>query len=276
MSPCRFCGSQRCGGECVRSYYSTSPYQPWLPARSDEVERQVSLYGSAWLDDREQLVPRDRTPRLVRKEVQTNGVRTAYLAIDVYGTKWVSDDGLVYRPFRQNRGFPQYAPMMPIPKPDLPVRQQEDTYVGFKTSRLVADGGRLRIKGMTGKVYDIDATAACGAGGTHKAPERQCSCGFHALIDAPSNWEYGGFRTTVELFGTVIRGERGWRAERQRVLKVEARQECEVSGHKEKAVGFTLDKSGVIIAVCEDHAVLSYATPAELTGKLGTKVRWAS
>jgi hypothetical protein len=191
-------------------------------------------------------------------------------------------------------------------KSPLPTRQQTDPFVGYKTLRVVASDGRLQFRGWTGTVYGLDATASCHAGGivvftpamarqmmglpplseeeenaespsspSHSSPSESCSCGFYALKDRPSDWEYGAFLASVELFGKVVVAKLGWRAERQRILKIEAKRTCVVDNHNVPAVGFSTSADGSIIAVCAEHGVLGYSTPAELTGKLGTEVRWA-
>jgi hypothetical protein len=99
----------------------------------------------------------------------------------------------------------------------------------FKLARVEGD----QFVPLTGRgSYLADATAACMAGSRHphKAPDRRCSCGFHALSDA----ELPGFAMadcaalTVALSGRVLAFE--WpaggflfRAERQTVVRVDPR-----------------------------------------------------
>ena len=184
----------------------------------------------------------------------------------------------------------------------LPVREQTDTFIGYKTLKVFAHDGKLQFRGVCGNYYGVDATAECRgdapwklnyvqyfaagirppafapdpdfAPGNHKSPLQGCTCGLYALKEPADDWEYGAFRATVELFGTVIVGEKGYRAERQRILKIEARRECVVC--HEVAAGFSTGADGQVVAVCEQHGVLSCASPSELTGKLGTEVRWAA
>ena len=194
---------------------------------------------------------------------------------------------------------------VPFPLSSLPERNQADPYVGYKTLALVIDEGRIRCKGCTGSIYDIEAVASCNIptlyyGGitsgvltvaqarafvqalgqesaitdlTHKSPDPLCRCGFYALAERPGDWEYGLFMAQVELYGRVVRGERGYRAERQRVLSLEARRIC--TRCKQKAHGFAVGDSGQISTMCSKCSVLSLAKPAEMTAKLGTQVSWA-
>ena len=212
-------------------------------------------------------------------------------------------------------GYPWQSTPNPVPK-NLPVRQQSDPWIGYKTLKMVVDEGRLRFRGQTGAVYDLESTAKCaamnsvwaytnaiyssqqirytyGVDGTitahldppipeqssqelHRSPDPDCSCGFYALADRPKDWEYGAFLAQVELYGRTVRGELGWRVECQRVLQIEAKKTCVVNGHGTDAVGFSTGADGTIIAVCKDHGALNYATPSELTGKIGTEVRWSA
>jgi hypothetical protein len=163
----------------------------------------------------------------------------------------------------------------------LPVRQQQATYVAYKTLKVWANEGRLRLCAYNGAKYDIEDIAACSIRQferkpDHLSPVEGCGCGFYALIEKPTEWEYGAFRAQVELFGRVVRGERGYRAERQRVLSLEAQRICVNLNCKKKAHGFSVGANGQISAMCSKCAVLALAQPAEMTAKLGTQVSWAS
>src|SRR6201996_5763808 len=80
--------------------------------------------------------------------------------------------------------------------------------------------------------YPADARAECrsrGARGGHRAPDPECTCGFHALSDRrlPGLPVYSGFSAlTVALSGRVLAFEWAgegvlWRAERQTVVRIE-------------------------------------------------------
>jgi hypothetical protein len=195
----------------------------------------------------------------------------------------------------------------------LPQREQADPYVGYKTLALVIDEGRIRCKGCTGSIYDIEAVASCNIptlyyGGitsgvltvaqarafvqalgqesaitdlTHKSPDPLCRCGFYALAERPGDWEYGVFMAQVELYGRVVRGERGWRAEHQRILRLEAKRVCPYNHQDDldrSAVGFISAASETLIPVCDHHGQQhsNFMDLAELTGKIGTEVAWAA
>src|SRR5919202_6393756 len=81
---------------------------------------------------------------------------------------------------------------------------------------------------MTGSgSYPADAWALCRRGGRHKAPERACTCGFHALSDpwAPFPPGVGFVHLEVALSGRVLAFEWSgggvlFRAARQTVMRV--------------------------------------------------------
>lgn len=103
--------------------------------------------------------------------------------------------------------------------------QQIDTIVGYKTVHVTRDdAGVYLISGMRDS-YGIEATATCQAFSTmfdkkHKAPKLDCQCGFYAVKEKAGNYQYH-VEAEVELYGTVIEHERGYRAEKQRILRLQ-------------------------------------------------------
>lgn len=71
--------------------------------------------------------------------------------------------------------------------------------------------------------FGVVATAACGAGQRHPAPEITCGCGFYSV---PLDQELFNrartdlFEALVELSGTVIEHTGGFRAYHQRILEL--------------------------------------------------------
>lgn len=65
----------------------------------------------------------------------------------------------------------------------------------------------------------LDDIAKCGIGRDHRPPYPNCTCGFYAMKVRP-DWP-GEAVAEVELFGVVIEHEKGWRAERQRIISIE-------------------------------------------------------
>jgi hypothetical protein len=127
---------------------------------------------------------------------------------------------------------------------------------GYKVARLVADtstpaGGFLGL--TVGGLYGSDTTASCEvlAGSlppkrrwgrrrippAHGAPDLSCSCGFYAYQQRapatdllasrpPISRLFGTALLEVDLGGTVIEFDRGFRASRQRVLGVQVPRWC--------------------------------------------------
>jgi hypothetical protein len=127
---------------------------------------------------------------------------------------------------------------------------------GYKVARLVADptSGTGEFLGATfGGLYSHDSTAVCEVlEGTlppprrwgrrslprsHEAPEIACSCGFYVLRDRSDATEllsgrppisrlFGVVLLEVDLSGTVIEFDHGFRASHQRVLGVQVPRWC--------------------------------------------------
>lgn len=127
---------------------------------------------------------------------------------------------------------------------------------GYKVARLVVDPvtGRASFLGLTlGGLYDQEGAAGCevlsGAlppprrwgrrtpPSAHDAPDLACTCGFYALADRgeaaellasrpPVSRMFGAVLLEVDLAGTVIEFDRGYRAGHQRVLGVQVPRWC--------------------------------------------------
>jgi hypothetical protein len=140
----------------------------------------------------------------------------------------------------------------------LPTEQRpsHDRPGGFKIARLVADPvtGRASFLGLTlGGLYEQDSAAGCEVLSgtlppprrwgrrrpppTHAAPDLGCTCGFYALADRgeatellatrpPVSRMFGAVLLEVDLAGTVIEFDRGYRAGHQRVLGVQVPRWC--------------------------------------------------
>jgi hypothetical protein len=128
--------------------------------------------------------------------------------------------------------------------------------LGYKVGRLVAEpqGTGGCFLGMTvGGLYTSDATATCEVldgrlppprrwgrrviPSPHVAPDLACSCGFYAFNRAdaatqllaerpPVSRLFGAALLEVDLAGTVIGFDRGFRASQQRVLGVQVPRWC--------------------------------------------------
>lgn len=194
----------------------------------------------------------------------------------------------------------------------LPEEQGEDARRGYKTAQVLvsADGTTARMWGITvGGSYGADDRARCIRGCT--PPALGCTCGFYALKRRDEALDLlretlvvNGLRhkalLAVELDGSVLEYERGYRAERQRVMGVEFERGCSrctdlgrprlattlaaSRSHRispfARALGTTQPsarpKMLPVRPVCDEHvpddAVV--LTPGQLAGLLGAEVSW--
>jgi hypothetical protein len=95
--------------------------------------------------------------------------------------------------------------------------------------KLARPAGDKFVPLTRGAAYPADARAECRAWGTHRAPDPQCACGFHALSSQrlpglPVRRDFAAL--SVALSGRVLAFEWDgegvlWRAERQTVVRVD-------------------------------------------------------
>lgn len=119
-----------------------------------------------------------------------------------------------------------------LPVDDVPA---EDAPRGYKAAQLLIspDGDRVRLAGIAvGGVYDVDDAAVCILGRSHEPPQLGCECGFYAFDRRGDATDLLCRRLgldqevvvealcTVDLAGTVVVCDRGYRAGWQRVLDV--------------------------------------------------------
>jgi hypothetical protein len=118
-----------------------------------------------------------------------------------------------------------------LERPDVPDVVQEsltltadETWVvwAHKVARPAGD----RFRPLTGgDPYPRDAIAGCLTGADHKAPQRTCTCGFHALsTQAAPLVSFGAWQLEVALSGRILAfdwagGGVLFRAERQTVIR---------------------------------------------------------
>lgn len=170
-------------------------------------------------------------------------------------------------------------------KREPPHIPRQDPVLGWKTLQVVPIADTYLLKGPV-DLYGVDATATCRGPDRfqhpdHPSPDWGCRCGFYALAERPEFYEYGIFLARVELFGTVIEGDRGWRASRQRVLGLQARPICPFGDRCSRPVGFLTDY-GHLFPVCAHHGHLykdlyrrtPLLTLADLSAAIGTEVTW--
>lgn len=87
----------------------------------------------------------------------------------------------------------------------------------------------------------------------HAAPGVDCECGFYAVpADKLEHFKYGGATLQVELSGTVIEHELGYRAEHQRVLAWTP-PPCSGCGKIAKRAWFAPGKDTQVVWECGGH-----------------------
>ena len=111
----------------------------------------------------------------------------------------------------------------------VPDRLQVEPFVAYKRLQVRIDRGRLRLEGMRRAYTGLDLTAECLASNSSHAspaPGEDCSCGFYGYKERSKIYYSGEAFATVELFGRVIVGEKGYRAQRQRIVHLAVDAEC--------------------------------------------------
>ncbi len=112
-----------------------------------------------------------------------------------------------------------------------------DAARGYKIAQLIVGPGREAwLAGVTSLRYGIDGLARCRRRGC-VPPGLDCRCGFYAFRDRARAVDLLGQLTarhparsyvllTADLDGEVLEYERGYRAQRQRVLRIEIPGVC--------------------------------------------------
>jgi hypothetical protein len=167
------------------------------------------------------------------------------------------------------------------------MRANGDHITGYKWARLVAYGDELRFQPIYNMhpEYDVESTAMCEHG--NQVPASDCKCGFYALkrrqhlgyvLGTLSNQVVRSRLMTLEvdLSGRVLVANMGYRAEKQRVLRVLVPTRCAFRHEKRRrrrAAGVAIYKREVL-AVCQDCAP-SFMPLSVIADALGTEVVWA-
>lgn len=174
----------------------------------------------------------------------------------------------------------------------LPEREDDTPILAYKTACINwtrgPDGfGPRLVSAFTSRPYESSDRAECyglidGVTATHAAPAEACTCGFYAVRD-PNELAASPVLIEVELFGRVIVYERGYRAERQRLLRVGLPGCFYCHGPSSVAAGKAIapwetpeEHERSIYTMCEEHLPLCgpalTITFAELSERLGVPV----
>lgn len=179
--------------------------------------------------------------------------------------------------------------------PEIAERVDDQPILAYKTALLLWQYGDESCgPGLsslfTGNAYTASDHAECRVGhmgytiSAHATPSIGCTCGFYAVRDREkivSHAQEGAVLLDVELFGRVIVFEHGYRAERQRILRVGVAGcwYCNAASAHVATVAPTpweRAKSNALVPMCAEHLPLAKANVAyslsELAGRLGAPV----
>jgi hypothetical protein len=119
---------------------------------------------------------------------------------------------------------------------DRPLTVTDAPFRGYKLAQLVVNDSRAWLVGVLSVRYGVDEHASCLRRGC-SPPGLDCRCGFYAyadraravdLLDVLSRTHPHEHYVllTVDLDGDVLEYEHGFRAERQRVVRIEIADQC--------------------------------------------------
>lgn len=179
---------------------------------------------------------------------------------------------------------------MPRPRRQVrPIRTRKTGWVLLAPDRSSGRFGGLSA-GVPYEAHDRARCARerCPVGDNHDAPHLHGTCGFHGSALDPFGWMLpDAALLDVELFGRVIRHERGWRASGQRVLGAGFVRGCasclqSVPRPALVPVPSPVDTRGMLVAprcarcarIWRSDAHDTELSAGELAGLLQTEVSW--
>lgn len=189
------------------------------------------------------------------------------------------------------RPQPTYGPL-PVRHQSEPIRARKLAWIVRLTDPHLPERERWGFQGASvGNIafYRPESRSVCLLTGTHHdAPQPDCTCGFYAVKRVTGDHRTAGFFVAldVDLYGRVIRHTAGWRAEKQRVIKVTIGSICALCGtRKATCLGFSgrvLNSNAgplqLLHALCDKCAPTfdtgERLTLADVSGYLGVEVAW--
>jgi hypothetical protein len=143
---------------------------------------------------------------------------------------------------------------------DLPERDDDEPIGAFKLANLCWRPGGLRLESLNyGIVHERLAEAVCHYRHCTMIPDLDCSCGFYALKDRESARDYGPSYYTalleVELSGRVLVCSDGYRAQWQRILRVEVAGGCYYCGGPVDRVAIMPHVGDAVTMRCAEHVL---------------------
>lgn len=189
-------------------------------------------------------------------------------------------------------------------KQALMVVDNQGKVVGFSPltgSHIHKLEGIVRSKKEARFLYGVEDIAQCTLYNHRDCPSESCRCGFYALklrklvnkvfgswVHASRLGNFAVVTLDVELYGKVIEGSLGFRAEKQSVLKIHCKNRCGFCADAKKypffckkAVAF--DSFGshklvgqlyYLVPVCQNHKTSHSKTLQDVANDLGTEVVW--
>lgn len=163
----------------------------------------------------------------------------------------------------------------------LPVRQSTEPVRAWKRASigLTRDGKADFVGLYLATRYGAEATAACEAmpGRVPHVPGRCGFSGRSSRDDLRAEASLGVATLEVEFHGRVVSQPRGYRAERQRVLRVELDPVCLHCKSRDMRLGIYKEK--YLRPICAQHLesdLWREISLSELASMLGTEVCWAA
>jgi hypothetical protein len=155
-----------------------------------------------------------------------------------------------------------------------PIAARKLARLGIEQDRVVLRPAFFR---QLGEAYGAVAHASC-ALSDHEAPAADCSCGFYAVADDTQLWRLGADEPElavldVELAGTVIEHDHGYRASDQRVTHVRFHGVCVRCG--QRAETFAHRRFGGLVPSCRRCARRTIE-PAEVAASLEVPVSFST
>lgn len=127
------------------------------------------------------------------------------------------------------------------------LRPCDHSFRGYKVAQLVVGGDRAWLTGVMGAHYDVDDHARC-LRRDCAPPGLSCFCGFYAFRERDRALELidwlGSLQPTrsyvllsADLDGEVLEYEHGFRAQRQRVVRIEVPDRCQPCAAQGQGMG---------------------------------------
>ncbi len=161
---------------------------------------------------------------------------------------------------------------------ELPIRQSADSIRAVRSAKLAIVDKRLKFASCNTQfgTFEAESVAECKASPKCGGLDLNCKCGFYAVKNREDCME-GAAWLEVELTGRVLHFERGYRAEKQRVLRVVVPCCSNILCTSQSSNLMAFNHSGGVLTnwayACDRHTTpLQTVTLQEMADHLGTEV----